>query len=251
MYIKKLNSSLEEDNLHSLIERIDRVSKNNELNSILKEAKETYWLKNLSYAGFNMGELTIKKPFVAVTYNKEWINHYTDNHYFELDPVLKIINKSILPIDWQSFDISNRKIRKFFAESQDAGVGENGISIPVRGRYGDLSVFSLTSNGSEREWIDFKRQYMRDFQVLAVHFHESVLNTNKVDIPEFNLTARELEVLYWASCGKTADEIATILTITERCVRFHIGNILQKMNSSNVSHAVAKGIYYKLINHPR
>ena len=92
---------------------------------------------------------------------------------------------------------------------------------------------------------------MRDFQVLAVHFHESVLNTNKVDIPEFNLTARELEVLYWASCGKTADEIATILTITERCVRFHIGNILQKMNSSNVSHAVAKGIYYKLINHPR
>ena len=251
MYIKKLNTNLEEDALYAMIERLDRVRKNDDLHSLLKDVKETYWLKNLSYAGFNMGELTIKKPFISVTYKEDWIKHYNDNHYFELDPVLKIINKTILPIDWQSFDISNKKVRKFFAESQEAGVGENGISVPVRGRYGDLSVFSLTSNSSEREWFDFKRQYMRDFQVLAVHFHQSVLSTNKIYKPEYNLSERELEVLYWAACGKTADEVATILNITKRGVRFHISNILEKMNSSNVAHAVAKGIYYHLVNHPR
>jgi len=251
MYIKKLNTNLEEDILYSIIERVDSVRKNQDLDLVLKDAQGFYDLKNLSYAGFNMGDLTLKKPFVSSTYKNEWVKHYNENHYFELDPVLKIINKTILPIDWQSFDVNNRKIKKFFAEAQDAGVGENGISVPVRGRYGDLSVFSLTRNGSEKEWLDFKRQYMRDFQVLAVHFHQSVLSTNKILRPEFQLSDRELEVLYWAACGKTADEIATILNITKRGVRFHMGNIMLKMNSSNVAHAVAKGIYYNIIKHPR
>jgi DNA-binding CsgD family transcriptional regulator len=251
MYIKKLNSDLEEDTLYSLVERIDQIIKNSDLIDLLYLSKEKYGLKNLSYAGFNMGEMTIKKPYVTVTYKEDWVKHYNDKLYYEVDPVLKIINKTILPIDWQSFDISNPKIRKFFAEAKDAGVGRNGISIPVRGRAGDLSVFSLTFDGNERDWLQFKKQFMRDFQVLSVHFHQSVLNSNKITPPEFNLSDRELEVLYWAGCGKTGEEISLILKLTKRGIRFHVSNLMFKLNASNISHAVGKGIYFGLVKPPR
>jgi hypothetical protein len=40
MYIKKLNSDLEEDTLYSLVERIDQIIKNGDLTDILYLTKE-------------------------------------------------------------------------------------------------------------------------------------------------------------------------------------------------------------------
>lgn len=92
---------------------------------------------------------------------------------------------------------------------------------------------------------------MRDFQILAVHFHNSVLEINGIRPPVFDLTQREREVVYWTACGKTAEETAIILGITERGIRFHVANILPKLNAVNMSQAVAKAVVYKLINIPR
>ena len=125
------------------------------------------------------------------------------------------------------------------------------MSIPVRGLNGDFSVFSLTFDESEKDWNEFKRQFIRDFQVLAVYFHKAVLEANDIKPPEFRLSDRELEVLYWAACGKTSDETATILGITKRGVRFHCANIMTKLNTVNIAHTVAKGINYNLINPPK
>jgi DNA-binding CsgD family transcriptional regulator len=251
MYIKRLNTNLEEDALLTMIDRVDTIRKNNEINSALNEMKEKYSLKNAAYIGYNMGTLTQAEPYASVTYSEEWINQYREKSYLEIDPVLQAVQKSILPIDWQSFDISNQKVRRFFNEAKDAGVGRNGISIPVRGRTGDSAIFSITANAKDNDWFQFKRQFMRDFQVLAVHFHQSVLISNNVIQPKFKLSHRENEVLYWTACGKTGEESALILGISKRGVRFHIYNIMHKLNCTNVTHAVAKAIYYNLIKPPR
>ena len=251
MYIKRLNTNLEEDALLTMIDRVDTIRKNNEINSALNEMKEKYSLKNAAYIGYNMGTLTQAEPYASVTYSEEWINQYREKSYLEIDPVLQAVQKSILPIDWQSFDISNQKVRRFFNEAKDAGVGRNGISIPVRGRTGDSAIFSITANAKDNDWFQFKRQFMRDFQVLAVHFHQSVLISNNVIQPKFKLSHRENEVLYWTACGKTGEESALILGISKRGVRFHIYNIMHKLNCTNVTHAVAKAIYYNMIKPPR
>ncbi len=54
-----------------------------------------------------------------------------------------------------------------------------------------------------------------------------------------SLTPRETEVMTWLKNGKTNWEIAVILGITERTVKFHITNIMSKLNASTRSHAVA------------
>ncbi len=251
MYIKRLNTNLEEDALLTMIDRVDTIKKNKEINTALHEMIDRYSLKNAAYMGYNMGTLTQAEPYASVTYSDDWVKQYREKSYLDVDPVLQAVNKSILPIDWQSFDISNQKVRRFFNEAKDAGVGRNGISIPVRGRNGDAAIFSITTNAKENDWVQFKRQFMRDFQVLAVHFHQSVLVANDIIQPKYKLSQREVEVLYWTACGKTGEEAALILGISKRGVRFHIYNIMHKLNCTNVTHAVAKAMYFNLIKPPK
>ncbi|MRV71663.1 LuxR family transcriptional regulator [Duganella sp. FT92W] len=53
------------------------------------------------------------------------------------------------------------------------------------------------------------------------------------------LTAREIECLHWAACGKTEDEIAQIIQRSHDTARFHLRNAVAKLNASNRTHAVA------------
>jgi len=96
-----------------------------------------------------------------------------------------------------------------------------------------------------------KRNYIRVFQTLAVFFHQSVLSTYTNSEFQVQLTPREAECLHWAACGKTKEETAMILGLTRRGVRYHIENIIFKLNAVNLAHAVAKGIHFRIINPPR
>lgn len=54
-----------------------------------------------------------------------------------------------------------------------------------------------------------------------------------------SLTEREREVLKWMVDGQSTQQIAEVLTISERTVRTHIGNILGKLRVTSRAEAVA------------
>ena len=56
------------------------------------------------------------------------------------------------------------------------------------------------------------------------------------------LTSREKDALKLLKQGKSAAEVAMVLGIRERTVKFHIGNILQKLHAVNRTHALAIAI---------
>ena len=56
------------------------------------------------------------------------------------------------------------------------------------------------------------------------------------------LSKREKEILKWLKKGKSSWEISVILSISERTVNFHVGNIMQKLNAVSRTHAVAISI---------
>lgn len=62
-----------------------------------------------------------------------------------------------------------------------------------------------------------------------------------------SLSAREIEILSLASHGKTGQEIAARLAISERTVAFHVNNILEKLAVGNKTHAVAQALRMGLI----
>ena len=63
------------------------------------------------------------------------------------------------------------------------------------------------------------------------------------------LTPREIECLTWASLGKTATEMAYIMTRSESVVVFHTENAKKKLGAKTLPHAVAKALSLGLIGH--
>lgn len=56
------------------------------------------------------------------------------------------------------------------------------------------------------------------------------------------LTPREREVLQWTADGKSAQDIADILTLSKSAVDFHLTNSIKKLNSPNKTAAVARAV---------
>ena len=61
------------------------------------------------------------------------------------------------------------------------------------------------------------------------------------------LSPRELTVLVWMKEGKTNWEIAQILGLSERTVRFHVGGIFEKLDVTSRTQAVAQALGAGLI----
>lgn len=58
--------------------------------------------------------------------------------------------------------------------------------------------------------------------------------------PAKNLTQREIEILKWSAEGKTAGDIAIILSLKERTIHFHIASAIQKMGVCNKTAAAVQ-----------
>lgn len=246
----KIKAGKAEEKFHNLVERIEKIRNHKEIDQIVRESRQLYGVKHISFAGFNVNGPTNNEPVNFWTYKPEWIDHYRQKNYLQIDPVVKAVPLSILPVDWAQFDLNDRAVRNFFKEAQDADVGTTGLSIPVRGREKDFSVLSLTFDSSGGEWSSFKSEFMQEFQILAMFFHQSLLRTHKALPPQFDLTERELDVLYWSACGKTNQETGMILGLSKRTVRFHCDHILIKLNAANMAHAVGKAIYHHIVKPP-
>lgn len=61
------------------------------------------------------------------------------------------------------------------------------------------------------------------------------------------LSPRELTVLRWMKEGKTNWEIARILSLSERTIRFHIGSIFEKLDVTSRTQAVVRALGAGLI----
>lgn len=57
---------------------------------------------------------------------------------------------------------------------------------------------------------------------------------------EISLTERQFEVLHLLAQGKTGGKIARQLGISVCTVRIHIRNTMQRLDATNIPHAVAR-----------
>jgi len=62
-----------------------------------------------------------------------------------------------------------------------------------------------------------------------------------------HLSPREIAVLSWMKEGKTNEEIASILGLRERTVRFYVSSVLEKLDVTSRTQAVARALIAGLI----
>lgn len=236
------------DLLFDVLTALEELSEPAPLDRLFARLSEHYGLSSIAYLGAGYGPDRHREPMVAATYSLASINPYKARNYVAIDPVVQMGMRRMLPIDWNEFHTLGDEVRTFFGEAVEFGLGRQGLSIPVHGRHGDRALFSVTSDASDRVWHTERQLYMRDFQVLAVHLHATLLRLEGTPIGKRALSPRERECLTWIAEGKTAWECAMILGLSESTVRCYLESARHKLTATSNTHAVAKAIKGDLLS---
>jgi DNA-binding CsgD family transcriptional regulator len=230
-----------------IMEKI-KISENKENHyDVIEFMRSSYGLKTVAYFGINVSRNNSSDPFLSVTYSQKWIERYKRENYVTIDPVIKAGFSNLLPVEWSSSNPRNEKLKTFFGEAAEFGVGRSGLTFSIRGMGRDRALFTITTDSSGREWTTDQDYLKRDFQMLAYHVHNLVLRTEWPEKRVPKLAPREIECLKWKAAGKTDWETAMILGITEKTVRFYLDLARVKLDASNVTHAVVKALNHNLI----
>ncbi len=230
--------------LYELLEEIDDLAESAKLSTLLQKLLDIYDLKSVAYLGAGLADRRDRRPYLAVTYSAEWVEHYKTEQFVDVDPAVQVGLRRLLPVDWAEFDREDKKVRRLFGEASEFGLGRRGISLPVHGRYGDRALLSVTSDASARDWHHLRLRYMRDFQLLALHMHQAILRLEGDRCaPRSALSPRERECLQWVAEGKTYWECAMILGLSEHTVRCYLESVRHKLGESNMVVEAAREVH--------
>ena len=179
------------------------------------------------------------KRLINHTYGDEWIETYHIKKFSQIDPVVQLARKRKGLIRWcDAYRVAGGpRIKEFLTLARDHGL-DGGVALS----YLDHRLISLCSmTDSPRQ--DRGLEYVLESLVPTIHLTLQQKNTSFHN----PLTDREIEVLQWASHGKTVWEISLILAVSQSTIKFHLANIYTKLNVSNrpqaISAAVRLGLY--------
>jgi DNA-binding CsgD family transcriptional regulator len=178
----------------------------------------------------------------AVTYSRSWQIRYFLKEYVHIDPVILHGRLAVLPFDWSTLPVHDTEVKAFFADAAHHQVGRNGLTIPVRNRFGVFSLVSFTSDCSADEWASYQSTNMPKLRLLSVLIVSAANKNAKLPTPAIKLSKREEQCLIWAARGKTYNEAAAILNLSFATVKSYLDTARHKLRCMNLTQAVAVAI---------
>lgn len=248
-------------NIETYLGDLDSLRSEDDLRRKLSTTFDAYGYNTYTYAGIDADEIRDAQPgqqflselIYLSNLKAEWVANYLENDYAHVDPIVRHCTEARLPIRWDERFMSNS--RSTFESQMMEDAWENGLrrglTIPVHGPRGELGIFSLNSDLSDKEFHKVTEAKKYEIQILSYHFHDTIqrtLKSEKVNCLPVPLTEREVEILKWTVGGKTAWEVGSILKISERTVNFHLQNVMEKFGVHNKTHAAAKAMHLGLLN---
>jgi DNA-binding CsgD family transcriptional regulator len=223
--------------LEALLGRLQSTTSIDELHPIAHELRDLLGVTHVVYH-----TVTLKGVQVgAFTYSLQWVRHYIERSYDRVDPVVLGAQRKSHPMDWKSLDWSHPVARQMYRESIDAGLGNQGWTVPIWGPQGESAFFAVNHSCSDEEWAAYTRLRAKDILLISHLFHQQAMRivTGEAELPNSELSPREREALLLLSTGKSRAAVADILHISENTLRAYIDSARHKLGAMNVTHAVA------------
>lgn len=164
------------------------------------------------------------------------------------DPTLLHAARSQAPVHWGRLK-SDALYKPMFSRAHDFGIPNQGVTVPVRGPFGDKGMLSVTRRMQPLDWDKHVHRILPDLQQSAAYIHDLVMQQGVImrAMRAPSLSARETEILQWTAAGKTHGDIADILSISARTVEVHMRSARFKLGALTTAQAVARAIGMGLI----
>jgi DNA-binding CsgD family transcriptional regulator len=229
-----------------LIEGLQQSRSVEDVNGVLDSLREQLGFDHFLYGVRTPTTVTRHDVNFISDYPSEWLSRYAEQHYVESDPVASHCYTSLLPCVWHQLPtMEEPTAQQVMGEAKEFGL-RNGISQGIRDAEGRNIVVSLA--GKAKPSPEVVKQGAMVLQVLLPYLYETIRRIGGADVSlPCTLTRRERECLLWSAEGKTAHEIALILSISEATVTFHLKNAIQKLGAVNKSQAVARAVLRRVI----
>ena len=218
--------------LPRFIEQLAEVKTLDELNDQVFALRDLLDVEHIVYHSVN----STGQQYAALTYSTEWVGHYLEEDYARLDPVVQTCIRRFHPVEWKRLDWSGKPTRNFLHEAIEAGVGNQGFSVPIRGPSGQFALFSVSDNASDEKWAKFCEEHVRDM-ILVSHY----LNQKALEI-ERGTDAVKTDALTLLAMGMSRAQAAESLSISEHTLRVYIESARFKLAAMNTTHAVARAL---------
>ncbi len=224
----------------SLPDFIDRIAQANCKDALYRALQQT--LAHLGFNSFNFGchkadkyELVLN-PTLA-SWSSEFMEKYRCNRFVETDPILDRATKAEKPFVWSVNDEYKAQGHQDYLAFLRQTPLKGGVVIPLPRRIGTISSISAEFH-EERlvtEDIINAAEIVAQFALLKCELLglcaslEDAETKHKLSV----LSSQQIEIMNWVSEGKTNAEIAVIMSVSERAIKYHIGEILRKLDATS------------------
>ncbi|WP_166417019.1 helix-turn-helix transcriptional regulator [Cochlodiniinecator piscidefendens] len=231
--------------LEAFINSIMQAATLADLEQTILNLRELYDVEHLIYHSVN----STNQQYAVLTYKDEWVERYLEQDYARVDPVVLGCYTRFHPVDWKQLDWSGKASRNFLGEAIDEGVGNQGLSVPIRGPNGQFALFTVNHRADDVEWQKYSEKNMQDLILVAHFINQKALELERGsdELPSASLSPRETDALTLLALGMNRAQAAENLSISEHTLRVYIESARFKLGASNTTHAVARALVKGLL----
>ncbi|MBP1299932.1 helix-turn-helix transcriptional regulator [Bradyrhizobium elkanii] len=184
-------------------------------------------------------------PSLISSYPKSWTSHYFREGYDNIDPVLQEPRTTSRMVLWDgrsARSAKSAKQRRLFDDALSFKI-RTGLTVRIPSSQNQFAAFTLAVDERSLGFDRFieSSQDMLEMVGLTFHAHVSAkIGRALIGDGSINpLTQRERQCLGWISDGKTMQDIAELLDVSPRGVKFHLDNARRNLAALTLPHAVA------------
>lgn len=231
--------------LSPFIDRLSRATTLDDLSNEIRWLRDAFEVEHLVYHSVN----STGDQYAALTYSDEWTTRYLANDYARVDPVVQGCIRRFDPVDWSGLDWSGKAQREFLEEARSAGVGTQGLSLPIRGPSGQFALFTVNSRCSDAAWHSYSEEHLSKLILVAHYVNQKALEIERGTdlVAQAALSPRETDTLKMLALGYSRAKAADTLSISEHTLRVYIESARFKLGASNTTHAVARALMTGMI----
>ncbi|MEN0001704.1 MAG: LuxR family transcriptional regulator [Pseudomonadota bacterium] len=228
-------------------DRIESAQTGYDIFRLLRELSSSY-----DFDFFSIIELSqtragsLSSASIMTNWPPDLIHAYDRENLFETSPVIKRIRATSQPVYWEAEPCPANGAPEPLSDEAHLFLQFNikrGVHFPTHAPDGTRGVVSFTGSRSPLDRDELGALALHATQIFE-HLHMAITPEKKVPA---SLTEREREALELTAIGKTSNEIAAILNLSEHTVNRYLTQVCHKLSAQNRAHAVGVGLRLGII----